>query len=117
MDRLSSALRVTREPSIPLSLHTVCTNLTSNTLTVAGSRQWWESPICVLLKAWVEELEEWNVQVLTRVYEAVLDDPRQVPLAQVFNAARISSSGHLAWVAVRILTVGLHLRARRGATQ
>ena len=87
MDRLSSALRVTREPSIPLILHTVCTDLTSNTLTVAGSRQWWESPICVLLKAWVEDLEGWNVQVLTRVYETVLDDPRQVPLAQVFDAA------------------------------
>ena len=65
MDRLSSTLRVTRDPSIMPSLHTVCMDLTLNTLTVAGSRQWWESPICVLQKAWVGELEVRNVHAGT----------------------------------------------------
>ena len=65
MDHLSSTLWVTCDPSIMPSLHTVCMDLMLNTLTVAGSRQWWESPICVLQKAWVEVLEVCNIHTGT----------------------------------------------------
>jgi len=81
MNTLSVALWVTRFPLITPMLHTICTDLTSNTLTLAGPL------IPEYLGAWVEELEARNVQVFARVYETIWSDAKQMPLAQVLNAA------------------------------
>ena len=61
-------------------------DLTSNTLTLAGSLQWRKSFIRAYLGALVKKLEPRNVHVSTRVYETVLSAPWQVPLMEVFNA-------------------------------
>ena len=80
IDHLSTLLHVTRDPAIVPRLHTICTDLTSNTLTLAGSL------IREYLEAWVGALAARNVQVFTRVCETVLDDPRRAPLARVLDA-------------------------------
>ena len=77
---LSMALWVTRYRSITPKLHTVCTDLTSNALTLAGPL------IREYLEAWLEELDARNVQVFTRVYTSIWSDAKQVLLARVLNA-------------------------------
>jgi len=77
---LSMAFWVTRHPSITPRLHTVCTDVTSNTLTLAGPL------IREYLEAWLEGLDGRNVQVFTRVHETLWSDAKQIPLARVLNA-------------------------------
>jgi hypothetical protein len=79
LNTLSMAFWVTRHQSITPRLHTVYTNVTSNTLTLAGPL------IREYLEAWLEELGVRKVQVFTRVYETMWDDPKQIPLARVLN--------------------------------
>ena len=81
MTTLSMAFWVTRHPSITPRLHTICTDVTSNTLTLAGPL------IRGYLEAWLEELEVRSVQVFTRVYETVWSDAKRMPLARVLNSA------------------------------
>ena len=81
MTKLSMALWVTRHPSITPRLHTVCTDVTSNTLTLAGPL------IREYLEAWLEGLEARSVQVFTRVYETIWSDTKQISLARVLNSA------------------------------
>ena len=80
MDTLSMALWVTRYPSITPKLHTVCTDLTSNALTLAGPL------VREYLEDWLEVLDARNVQVTTRVYETIWSDAKQMSLARVLNA-------------------------------
>jgi hypothetical protein len=81
MTTLSMAFWVTRHPSITPRLHTVCTDVTSNTLTLAGPL------IREYLEAWLEGLEARGVQVFTRVYETIWSDAKQISLARVLNSA------------------------------
>ena len=81
MTTLSMAFWVTRHPSITPRLHTIYTDVTSNTLTMAGPL------IRGYLEAWLEELEARSVQVFTRVYETVWSDAKRMPLARVLNSA------------------------------
>ena len=80
MTTLSMAFWVTRHPSITPRLHTVFTDVTSNTLTLAGPL------IRDYLEAWLEGLQARGVQVFTRVYETIWSDAKQIPLARVLSS-------------------------------
>jgi hypothetical protein len=80
MTSFSMALWITRHRPITPKLHTIYTDLTSNTLTLAGSL------IREYLEAWLEELETRNVLVFTRVYDTIWSDAKQIPLGEVLNA-------------------------------
>ena len=82
IDNLLKFLQVIRNLlSIVPKLHTICTDLTSNTLVLAGSH------IRKCIEAWSKALEARNIQVFTRIYETISDDGQQVPLARVLNDA------------------------------
>ena len=81
MTTLSNAFWVTRHPSITPRLRTVCTDVASNTLTLAGPL------VREYLEAWLERLQARGVQVFTRVYETIWSDAKQIPLAQVLDSA------------------------------
>ena len=80
IDNLLKFLQVIRNLlSTSPKLHTICTNLTSNTLVLAGSH------IRECIEAWLEELEARSIRAFTRVYATISDDGDQVPLARVLN--------------------------------
>lgn len=66
--------------SVTPRLYTVRTDLTSNTLSLAGPL------IREYLEDWIKCLQARSVLVLTRVYETVWGDAKQIPLAQLLNA-------------------------------